>query len=173
MAAQLIRVVPTDDDASVAPGMYMHLSDMKGFTIQHPVPDIRGWKVVLPDGRRMGKVEDLIVDTDDLTIKYLEVKVDHDVLGAEDDTWVLVPLSAVQLRDDGELVVIDRVPLGGLAGAPRQDRGTVPTPAEERVVHRYYGTDGPEAPVEAVVMEAVIVDGVAVAPLPDVSQAQR
>jgi sporulation protein YlmC with PRC-barrel domain len=165
MAAQVIRVVPKDDDASVAPGMYMHLSDMKGFTIEDPIPDIRDWKVVLPDGRRVGKIEDLIVDTDDLTIKYLEVKIDHDALGADDDSWVLVPLSAVHLRDDGELVVIDRVPLGGLAGAPRQEQGTVPTPAEERVVHSYYGTDRADAPIEAVVVESVIVDGVAVAPL--------
>jgi hypothetical protein len=66
MADQGIPVVPTDDDAGVAPGLLMHLSDMRGFTLPDPLPDIRGWKAVLPDGRPVGTVEDLIVDTDGL-----------------------------------------------------------------------------------------------------------
>jgi len=41
--------------------------------IAEPDPDIRGWKVVLTDGQPVGKVDDVIVDTSDMTVRYLEV----------------------------------------------------------------------------------------------------
>jgi sporulation protein YlmC with PRC-barrel domain len=181
MADQGIPVVPTDDDASVAPGMLMHLTDMRGFTLPDPLPDVRGWKVVLPDGRRMGTVENLIVDTDSLEVKYLEVKVDHDVLGSDDDSWVLVPVSGARLDDQEDRVIVDRLPAGGVAGAPRQSAGhPVPTRDQERAVRHYFGTDSRAAggggqsdqrrfwgrrgsaaaapPIEAVVVEEVVVE---------------
>jgi sporulation protein YlmC with PRC-barrel domain len=187
MADQGIPVVPTDDDADVAPGLLMHLSDMRGFTLPEPMPDIRGWKVVLPDGRRAGTVEDLIVDTDGLVVKYLEVKVDRDFLGTDDDNWVLVPIGAARLDDDEERVIVDRLPAKGLENAPRQYAGhPVPTREQERALRDYYGsaTDSERQrglfdprrfwgrrgsadtapPVEAVVVEEVIVDGVVTEP---------
>jgi sporulation protein YlmC with PRC-barrel domain len=183
MTDQGIPIVPTDDDASVAPGMLMHLSDMRGFTLPDPLPDVRGWKVELPDGRRVGTVEDLIVDTDSLDVKYVEVKVDHDVAGTDDDSWVLVPISAARLDDEDERVIVDRLPAGGVAGAPRQFAGhPVPTREQERAVRDYFGTEsrapkgggqsdqrrfwgrrgaaGGAAPIEEVVVEEVIVEGV-------------
>jgi hypothetical protein len=161
----------------------MHLSEMRGFTLPDPLPEIRGWKVVLPDGRRAGTVEDLIVDTSGLVVKYLEVKVDHDFLGTDDDNWVLVPIGAARLDDGEERVIVDRLPVSGLEKAPRQYAGhPVPTRDQERALRDYYGsaTDsegrrglfdprrfwgrhgsaGDTPPVEAVVVEEVIVDGV-------------
>jgi sporulation protein YlmC with PRC-barrel domain len=183
MADQGIPVVPTDDDAGVAPGLLMHLSDMRGFTLPDPLPDIRGWKVVLPDGRHAGTVEDLIVDTDGLVVKYLEVKVDHDFLGTDDDNWMLVPIGAARLDDDEERVIVDRLPVRGLENAPRQYAGhPVPTRDQERAVRDYFGsaTDsegrralfdprrfwgrrgsaGDTPAVEEVVVEEIVVDGV-------------
>ena len=105
MADQEIPVVRTDDAASVAPGLLMHFSEMRGFTLPENLPDIRGWKVTLPDGRRVGKV-------------------DGDVLGTGEDTWVLVPIGAARLDDDDEVVIVDRLPAGGLTSAPRQGSGS-------------------------------------------------
>lgn len=187
MADQEMPVVPTDDDASVAPGLLMHLSDMRGFTLPDPLPDIRGWKVALPDGRRAGTVEDLIVDTDALVVKYLEVKLDHDILGTDDDTWVLVPIGAARLDDEEERAIVDRLPVSGLENAPRQYAGhPVPTRDQERALRDYYGSatdsEGPRGlfdprrfwgkrgsarstpPVEAVVVEEVVVEGMIDAP---------
>jgi sporulation protein YlmC with PRC-barrel domain len=137
MTAQTIPVVPKDDGASVAPGLLLHLSDMDGYLIADPYPDVRGWTVVLADGRRVGKVDDLVIDTDTLTAKYLEVKVDRDVIASDDDTWVLVPVGAAHVHSADDTVVIDRLPLPGLAGAPRQERG-VPTAEQERRIRDYY-----------------------------------
>jgi hypothetical protein len=188
MADQGIPVVPTDDDAWVTPGMLMHLSEMRGFTLPDPLPDVRGWKVALPDGRRVGTVEDLMVDTDALEIRYVEVKVDHDVLGADEDGWVLVPVGAARLDDEDAWVIVDRLPAGGVAGAPRQFAGhPVPTRDQERALRDYYGPHTTTAdkgsglfdqrrfwgrrgsaaaapPIEAVVVEEVIADDIVTGP---------
>jgi sporulation protein YlmC with PRC-barrel domain len=191
MADQEIPVVRTDDAASVAPGLLMHFSEMRGFTLPENLPDIRGWKVTLPDGRRVGKVDDLIVDTDELVVKYLELKVDGDVLGTGEDTWVLVPIGAARLDDDDEVVIVDRLPAGGLTSAPRQYEGhPVPTKAQERALRDYYGpatraagrsgeglfdqdrfwgrrgAAGTAPPADAVVVEEVVVEDLVVEPPP-------
>lgn len=138
MAAEGIPVVPVDDDASVAPGMLIPLSKIEDeYILPDPLPDFRGWRVALPDGRRVGRVSDLIVDTDRMIVKYIEVKVDKDVLGADDDTYRLVPIAAARLDDDGEGVVIDRLPGASLADSPRHTGGA-PTREQERALRDYY-----------------------------------
>jgi sporulation protein YlmC with PRC-barrel domain len=137
MADREIPVVPKDEDASVAPGLLTPLRHLHGFRIADGEPDIRGWKVVLSDGRRVGKVDDLIVDTTDLVVKYLEVKVDHEVLGTDEDTWRLVPIGAARLDEKDDVVVIDRLPAAGLADSPVRSRGA-PTREQERALRDYY-----------------------------------
>ena len=144
MNAVGIRVVPKSRDASVAPGMLAHLDDLEGFAVADPAPDVRNWEVVLPDGRRVGTVSDLIIDTTGLCARYLEVKLDRKVMLAERDTWTLVPLAAARLHRMREVVTIDRLPATGFAGASRGD-GSVPTPEEERAVCAYFELDGPDA----------------------------
>lgn len=138
MSPQGIPVVPAADDASVAPGMLIPLSKIEDeFTLPDLLPDFRGWKVELPDGRRVGKVSDLIVDTDTLVVKYIEVKVDKDVIAGEEDTYRLVPIAAARLDDDDEAVVIDRLPGASLADAPRHTR-EAPTPEQERAIRSHF-----------------------------------
>src|SRR5438270_13394551 len=121
MADDEIPVVPLKDDAGVAPGMLISLSKIDHqYALPDPLPDPRGWKVALPDGRRVGEVSDLIVDTDRLVVKYVEVKVDADVAG-DDEIYRLVPVSAARLDGDHELVVIDRLPGVPIADTPRHE----------------------------------------------------
>lgn len=137
MMTKKMQIVPKYADASVLPGMLMHLSEMKGFIIADPAPDIRGWEARLRDGRRVGTVDDLIVDTTELSPKYVEVKVDHEAMSASEDTWVLVPVSATHIHDNDDCVVIDWLPVAGIAGAPRSSR-TAPTHEEERAIQQYF-----------------------------------
>jgi hypothetical protein len=140
MNAEEIRIVPKNDDATVAPGLLRHLSEMRGFMIADPAPDIRGWKVELPDRCKVGSVSDLIVDTTDRSVRYLEVKADRHVLGTDDDEWMLIPVRPARIDDKEETVIVDRLPATGLAGAPRFTRG-VPTKAQEQQLQEYYGPD--------------------------------
>ena len=140
LTADRIRIVPKTADAAVARGLLEHLIDLKGYVIADPAPDIRGWKVELPDQRAVGTLDDLIVDTTDLSVRYVEVKVDHRVLGTTDDEWVLVPVQRAQIDDREHHVIIDRLPATGLAAAPRFSRG-VPTKSQEQQIQEYFGID--------------------------------
>lgn len=140
LTADQIRIVPKTADATVARGQLEHLTDLKGYMIADPAPDIRGWEVELPDRRTVGTLNDLIVDTNDLSVRYLEVKVDHRVLGTEDDEWVLVPVQRGRIDDREQHVTIDRLPATGLAAAPRFSRG-VPTKPQEQQIQEYFGID--------------------------------
>jgi sporulation protein YlmC with PRC-barrel domain len=138
MTARGIPVVPVDDDTSIAPGMLVPLSKIEDeYMLPDPLPDFRGWKVTLPDGRRVGKVSDLIVDTDQLVVKYIEVKVDKDLVGGDEESYRLVPIAAARLDDNDEAVVIGRLPGTSLADTPQHTRGA-PTREQDRAVREHF-----------------------------------
>jgi photosynthetic reaction center H subunit len=143
-----IRLLPKDDDAGVEPGALVHYSNLRDYFIADPDPDIRGWKVVLPDGRRVGTVEDLVVDSTNLIVKYLELKVDKAFLVDDYEKWMLVPIRSIRLDRAAETVTIDRLPTGGLANAPGSARRRLPTPEQERVILEFYELGQRGAPVQ-------------------------
>lgn len=139
MNPHAMRIVPKRDDASaVVPGALARLSDLDDdYMLADPLPDFRDWKVTLPDGRRVGKVDEILVDTSTMLAKYVEVKVDHKVLLDDEDRWVLVPVESVRIDAGNARVVIDHLPVGGLAGAPRHHR-RLPTPEEQDAILTYF-----------------------------------
>ncbi|HKW45823.1 MAG TPA: PRC-barrel domain-containing protein [Gemmatimonadaceae bacterium] len=134
-----IHIEPKRDDApAVAPGLLVHFGDLdEDYVIDDPTPDFRDWPLTLSDDRRVGKVDDLIIDSSTMTVKYLEVHVARDVHLGHAERWILIPVEAVRVDTDNPRIVIDHLPSGGLNGAPRQ-RGLVPTTEEQRVIHAYF-----------------------------------
>ncbi|MGI9043988.1 MAG: PRC-barrel domain-containing protein [Gemmatimonadaceae bacterium] len=132
----------TDDDRRL-----VRLEDLKGFQVADGDHDIRGWKVKTPDGNKVGKVEELIVDPVERRVRYMEVKADRKALGIDDDRHILIPIGATRLEDDGNDVLIERLPARGLAGAPAYTRGPI-TRDYETSLREYYGatavSDGPD-----------------------------
>lgn len=61
-------------------GPLARLSKLRGFTVAHGDPDVRGWHVFASDGHRIGEVHDLLVDTQALKVRYLDVEMDVDLL---------------------------------------------------------------------------------------------
>lgn len=114
------------------------LEELKNFQVADGDYDIRGWEVRTPDDRKIGKVEELIVDPQERRVRYMEVKVDHKALGFDDDRHILVPIGAARLREDGHDVLIERLPAQGLAGAPAYKRGPI-TRDYETSLRDYYG----------------------------------
>lgn len=120
------------------------LEEMKDFQIAEGDPDIRGWEVRTPDGNKVGKVEELIVDPTERRVRYMEVKVDRKVLGIDDDRHILVPIGTARLAEDRRDVLLERLPARGLAGAPTYERGAI-TRDYEASLRGYYGaTAAPE-----------------------------
>ena len=78
------------------------LSDAHDFKVAEGNRDVRGWSVRTRDGEKVGKVNDLLVDTNALRARYVDVELDGGLFGSS--RRVLIPVGAAQLGDD-ELVV--------------------------------------------------------------------
>jgi uncharacterized protein (TIGR02271 family) len=66
-------------------------------------PDVRGWTVIAQDGDELGEVEDLIVDTTAMKVRYLEV---DDELGGRDNGDTYIPLQNVDLDREAKRVIV-------------------------------------------------------------------
>jgi photosynthetic reaction center H subunit len=60
-------------------------------------PDIRGWVVVGADGRRVGRVKDVLVELHSLTARHLEVRLDPGVATRAGATTIVVPVESLQV----------------------------------------------------------------------------
>ena len=81
------------------------LSEAKGYRVAEDNEDVRGWEVRGNDGEKIGKVNDLLIDTGIDKVRYLEVKVDRGLFGS--DRNVLIPIGAARLADDEDVVLLD------------------------------------------------------------------
>jgi uncharacterized protein (TIGR02271 family) len=110
------RVVPIDE-----------LSDYK---VADGDPDVRGWDVVSADGRRIGEIKNLLVDQTAMKVRYLDMKVDTDLLRDEDrDRHALIPVGFARLERDEKNVVVDEL--------KSQDVATLPEYGSERLTRDY------------------------------------
>jgi len=75
---------PTGDLDAAVPGHSLRpFSRLHGYQIVEGDPDVRGWVVLGADGKAAGEVADLLVDVEAGRVRYLDVRVDPDLLGAE------------------------------------------------------------------------------------------
>ncbi len=72
---------PTGDlDAALPGSSVTPLRTLHNYRIAESDPDVRGWDVLAADGRKIGEVDDLLVDTRALKARYLEVTLDLNAL---------------------------------------------------------------------------------------------
>lgn len=66
-----------DTDRTAATGARISaLRNLRGYRVAEGDPDIRGWEVAGGDGRRIGEVNDLLVDTVAGKVCYLDIQLD-------------------------------------------------------------------------------------------------
>jgi len=115
------------------------LDDVKGeFKVAEDEPDIRGWEVRTSDGTEVGKVSDLIVDTGQMKVRYIEVKLDGDVIGSDDDRVVLLPIGEARLDDDEDDVYVN-LDIASLTALPAYDRSNFDRSYETNLRDRFRG----------------------------------
>jgi hypothetical protein len=68
-------------DESVPTSHLAPLRRLHNYRVSGGDPDVRGWLVLGADGRKIGEVNDLLVDTEALRVRYLDVTLDPDLLG--------------------------------------------------------------------------------------------
>jgi uncharacterized protein (TIGR02271 family) len=96
-------------------GNLQRLSDAD-FKVADNEPDVRGWAVVSSDGRTIGEVDDLIVDTTAMKVRFLEVDPDDDAIGNGTDP-IYIPIASADLDNAEERIVVhgDSAAIRGLA----------------------------------------------------------
>ncbi len=85
----------------------VHLADMHDLRVAEGDSDIRGWAVKTADGEKVGAVTDLIIDTQLMKVRYVEARIDREVLNASADRHVLVPLASARLDHDSNVVFLN------------------------------------------------------------------
>jgi hypothetical protein len=135
-------VTPTDD-AGREKGkrrtpQLLHLNDADDFEVAKGEPDIRGWDVKSSDGQKLGKVEDLLIDTEPMRVRYVEVKLDDKIAKAEGEEheYVLVPVGAARLDDEHDDVLVD-LSAANIPGLPAYSRGKLTPEYEVSLLDRY------------------------------------
>lgn len=107
-----------DDGSRVIP-----LAQLQGFRIANGALDMRLWQVHSGDGRWIGSVDELLVDTATMEVRYLDVEVEN-LLVTGRERHVLIPVG--QARPDARLsstVVVDALTARAVAGLPDYERG--------------------------------------------------
>lgn len=82
-------------------------SEMDDVEVAEEDPDVRGWDVVTPDGRDIGEVKDLLVDTTSMKVRSLEIELEGSHFKWNDNRRVAIPVDAVRLDEDHDDVVIE------------------------------------------------------------------
>lgn len=99
-------------------GLMRPLGDLDNFEIAKNIPDPRGWDVMTSDGSKIGKVHELIVDTNARRTRYIDVSLDRKALKLESDRDVLIPIGDAQLDSSADEVVIGGLTAKQLADLP-------------------------------------------------------
>lgn len=114
------------------------LSKADGWEVPDGEPHIRGWEVDGADGRRLGKVDDLLVSIAARKVRYLIVDVDDDISGTK-DRRVLLPIGTARLDRDDEKVIAPGITAAGIAGLPAYNPSALTREHEEQLRTRLGG----------------------------------
>jgi sporulation protein YlmC with PRC-barrel domain len=96
-------------DTTASNRQLVYLNDVENtYQVAEGDPDIRGWSVLARDGRRLGEVSDLLVDIDQMKVRYLEVELDNALrLGGPQERYTLIPIGVARVRADTDQVLVD------------------------------------------------------------------
>jgi hypothetical protein len=108
------------------------LKELEGFRLAEGEPDIRGWHVQTVSGRKIGEVDDLLVDERSGDVVLIDVDLD----GTRKRT--LAPARAVQLQRERRIVLIDSVELHDAEQLPTLARTGEVTAEEVRIFRDSY-----------------------------------
>ena len=138
---------PDDTRRPVSKNRFMRLYDLSHYKVARGDPDVHGWHVKTADGARAGKVDSLIVDTEAMQVRYLDVELDRKTYRLKDERHVLVPLAYARLDDKHDDVLLDSMTAAEMAELQPYHPGQpiIPEPGAEyrdTDTRQFYGTRG-------------------------------
>lgn len=109
------------------------LGQLDDYKVADGEPDVRGWEVLAADGRKIGEVDELLVDTAAMKVRYLDVDVDDGMVAGGADRHVLIPIGYARLQEDRDCVLVDALASADLGGMPSYDQGPLTRDFESSV----------------------------------------
>jgi uncharacterized protein (TIGR02271 family) len=96
--------------------------DEDDWAVAEGEPDVRGWRVVTADDKKIGEVDDLLADPTAMKVHYITVDLDSELAAGQGENTIRIPISRARLHETDRTVVVD-FPAGNLKGfdsAPSQ-----------------------------------------------------
>lgn len=87
----------------------VRLKDTDDLKIVKEDPDVRGWAVLTADNLEIGKVDELIIDTNAMKVRYLVVDLYDDYAADKVDHYMLLPIGAARLHDKDNTVLVSGI----------------------------------------------------------------
>ena len=120
------------------------LSAMADLQVADGEPDIRGWNVVGQDRRTIGTVHDLVVDSAELKVRYMDVEMRRAVIAADHDRHVLIPIGYARLDEDDDRVLVNNIATTAAGSLPAFEHAPI-TREQEVALHQTYADASPAA----------------------------
>lgn len=96
--------------------------DEDDWAVAEGEPDVRGWRVVTADNKKIGEVDDLLADPAAMKVRFITVDLDSEVATGQGEHTIRIPISRARIHETDRTVVVD-FPAGslkGFASAPSQ-----------------------------------------------------
>lgn len=117
------------------------LGKLPEYKIAREDPDVRGWLVHSSDSQPIGRVEELIVDTQAEKVRYLIVDVDKAYAADSKDHYMLVPIGAARVEENGNSVRLNHINSRNSTNYPVY-RGDSISREYENSIRRFYESGG-------------------------------
>ena len=114
------------------------LGELDEFQVAEGDPDVRGWDVTTDGGEKVGEVDELLVDTSAMKVRYLAVHLDREVARGE-NRRVLVPIGAARLDDAEDCVRVTGIAATQFTTLPAYDRDAFNRDYESSVLPHFGG----------------------------------
>lgn len=119
----------------------VRLKDLTDFKVAKDDPDVRGWTVHTSDNMEVGKVDELVVDTNAMKVRYLVVDLYDDYAADKIDHYLLLPIGAARLHDKDNRVMVSGIKTTTILNYPIY-RGDDITRDYEYSVRNFYERGG-------------------------------
>jgi sporulation protein YlmC with PRC-barrel domain len=114
------------------------LKELDNYKVASSDPDVRGWDVISSDGTKIGNVDELIVDPQVETTRYLDVKVDETLESAKEDHHLLIPIGAAKVHEKKDEVLLEELKSAVLLNAPPYTGNQITRDYEDQLRTAYW-----------------------------------
>lgn len=118
------------------------LKDLDDYKVASDDPDVRGWDVISGDNEKFGKVDELIVDTKRMKVRYLVVDIVDKFSLKNEDHYMLIPIGAARLHEKDNDVIVSNITTDNFKNYPPYTHGDRISRDHEQSIRRFYEAGG-------------------------------